>query len=212
MRRYFTAIRNWLKDKWKVISVTLIISLVGGVPGVINIISWVNDKPKFVFYLESAANGGFTHDDQTNFGTVANEYTFIRIEGAIYNAGNEPLFPVDFRVRVNLDDTSLVLQPVPAMDFDSALLNKRTKNYTISFIKHNDLLEVEKVNPHDAVYGVLLCVLHKTSLDLKCIRSYDIECVDIMDKHRLYHVGDLRTKSMPYFSTKTTTTYDTAPH
>jgi len=53
---------EWAAKKKKEITVSLIISLLGVVPGLVNIKDWLNDKPKFGYYAESIQEGSFTNN------------------------------------------------------------------------------------------------------------------------------------------------------
>ncbi len=87
----------------------LLISLVGGVPGLINIWNWINHKPEFVFHTETISYGDF-YGLPNQTGT---HYKFYLISGAIYNSGNEPLFPFTFDIEATYRDTVIFSQAEP---------------------------------------------------------------------------------------------------
>lgn len=75
--------------------VTVIIALMGGIPGVITVINHFDKRPKFSFYLVSQIFGIMEKNN--------NEYAFTILTGTASNKGSEPLTPDHFELRVRVD-------------------------------------------------------------------------------------------------------------
>jgi hypothetical protein len=153
----------------------LLISLVGGVPGLINIYNWSTQSPKFVFATESLLMSPASIKGKSN----STMYSLI-LSGGIYNDGSKPLFPNKFLLKIKYigDFNSTVLNSVPITNFQT------TGNVEYENAKQNDLLKIIRVNPSDVSYGILLFLSSVPLRQLSEIESMEVICVDILSKER----------------------------
>ncbi|MDP4285084.1 MAG: hypothetical protein Q8891_11720 [Bacteroidota bacterium] len=80
---YFKKFKTFI---YKHIRFALLISLIGGVPGLINVWNWTHQNPEFVFHTETITYGDFSSIPNSKIMTGK----YYLISGAIYNSGNEP--------------------------------------------------------------------------------------------------------------------------
>jgi hypothetical protein len=86
MGAYFAA--NWLAI------LSLIVALVGGVPGIVTIINHWRDVPRFSFSLAQWISGESISDDRT--------VPFIFLTGTASNPGKQPLLPACYELRLQV--------------------------------------------------------------------------------------------------------------
>lgn len=180
----------WLLNSWratkgfivrnKIISLILF-SLLGGIPGIINIWDWTHDEPKFNFYAESMSGGVI---DSKEWG----RFQYIVIGGAIYNNGNKPFFPTNFKLNLFFHDTliSIGAQPLDTARFNRIALTKGSVN--LKFRNSTDLLQIPRVNPMDASYGILFFPINFFLFQLQGFTRMQLVCRDITLKEWEYEL------------------------
>lgn len=208
MKRFLQKIKQvggklWVYLQKSNVTFPLIISLVGGVPGVINIWDWANEQPKFQFHAESLTDGEYFRDGVPPF------YFFL-ITGAIYNDGKTPLFPATFVLEAEFPDTTF---RIGATVIDSSLFKGKSAGIKMHFDSPSarDLLRVIRVNSADAVYGALLFQIRTINLkqyNINTCKSLKITCIDIALKRRTHTIDIERFHDVKggYASPKTGTT------
>jgi hypothetical protein len=175
---------NWLKPKVAKISGVFWLSLIGGVPGGINIINWYRDKPEFGFH------GLMFFDGLTDAAHPESKY--FMLSGAIYNDGNKPLFPISFKLTIKFKeaDSTLVLNSFPMID--SLSVHGEDKNKVIVFKNQADLLKIVRINSNDALYGALFFPAINRQYDWNDIESRKLTCIDILNLERTVELNNLR--------------------
>ena len=156
----------------------ILISLVGGIPGIINIYNWAYQSPGFVFHTETITDGGFYTSDSSKTNRVRMMYYLV--SGAIYNSGKEPLFPYIFELEAVFEDTVIVCKSL-AIDSSKTDIKK---------IYNSDLMRVIRVNPSDAAFGTIFFPINVTQKNIKPsnMKSLKITCMDILLKKRSYKI------------------------
>ncbi len=160
------------------IKIALVISLFGGVPGIINIWNWTHEKPKFFFYSASITNGQFLQRPQNG---PPFHVQFILLSGALYNNGSKPLFPTNFELFLSYNDgrpdLRLASAPLPDSQFRASL----GIPFKVDSGAQRDLLRIFRVNPSDANYGVLFFGVKSESV-IFGYNKVKISCIDITGK------------------------------
>lgn len=127
--------------------IAIVISLVISVFGFIRDLQNIYASPEFkhvpIVTIHSQIKYGYT-----------NYYTML-INGAVYNPGEKPLFPMQYSIEIKGFDT-LISIPSSAItpEFLKTIEDKTINN--LNGIIEKDLRKVYRINPDDAVYGVLL--------------------------------------------------------
>jgi hypothetical protein len=187
----------------KNVKVALLISLMGGIPGLINIWNWAHQSPTFVMHVEDIADGWAERDNQ--------KFRFYMVAGAIYNGGTEPLFPQYFDLKIVLEDTILNIRSLSMKD--TALIAKNTydgSKTNLGNVSRNDLTKLIKVSPMDANFGIIFFPFpYIQGHNFSGFKSVKILCTDILGITRTYTL-DIRLidKNIHYyFSPKTGVNY-----
>lgn len=184
----------WLKKQKGLSTFTLIASLLGGVPGLINIHLWATDEPQFTFYPETIQNGKY-ETSKSKRDTIS----FFLITGAIYNDGKEPLFPVVFRLNIKQEDVDTVTLVYSNNAPDSLLKG----NAQFKFENPTDIMRLVKVNPKDATWGCVFFPFgHPVNWD--AIQSISLTCIDIKNRDRTIQIPKgVSSQHQSYYIPKT---------
>jgi hypothetical protein len=163
---------EWVKNNFIKKSGVLWISLIGGVPGLINIIDWSKDRPEFGYHTSFLANGYSYY----NVHGVMYPLKFIFLNGAVYNNGKEPLFPASFRIKVFFKkaDSTLTLESYAVPD---SMLKGDKK---VHFENLVDMMKIVRINANDATFGCLYFPAGDNNFDLDDVKSVQLTCEDIM--------------------------------
>lgn len=149
--------------------ITIIISICGGIPGIINIIKWSRERPLFRYVQDVITYGGFLQNGVP--------YDFIMLNGAIHNNGEKPLFPASFILQITFHDKELKLKSMPLVQ---EVFSQGTKGL-IKLKSENpkDLLSVIKLEPKESIYGTLIFPYPKGMFIREDIHILTIICIDI---------------------------------
>lgn len=176
----------WIKTKigkWKAyiknnkVLTLVLVSLLGGIPGIINIHDWATDKPEFLFHIQG-------HSNAIDNGPVGTMRKYYFIYGAIYNPGKQPLFPTNFHLKVKLNNGQIVEAFAMMIDDKSRSAINKTQGPAAVRLSETtvDLMQTTRVNAKDAQYGVLLFPFGYTDNDFSTPKSFTITCTDITQK------------------------------
>lgn len=171
LQRLFTSFQKYIEDK-KIASL-IFISLLGGIPGLINVYDWLTEIPDFSYHLISFSNGETTPPSP--------KAKFYLLSGAMYNPGELPLFPVHFVLEIEFEDGTK--KSIEAIGINDTLLKKLNtpvgEGIPISTGATNDLMQTVRLKEKDAQYGILFFPLPHTSQDLSNPKQFTLTCINI---------------------------------
>lgn len=206
--KLYQRIKLYFKNKvypllTKNVKFALLISLIGGIPGLINIWNWAHQSPTFVLHVEDLADGWATMNNH--------RFRFYLIAGAIYNGGTEPLFPQYFDLKIELEDTTLTIRSLPIKDTSLIGTNTYDNSKTnLGNVSKNDLTKLIKISPMDANFGIIFFPFpYMEGHDFNGFKSVKISCTDILGTTRTYtlDVSLINKNEHYYFSPKTGVNY-----
>ena len=183
---------EFLKENWIVI-VSVVIALIGGVPGVISIVDYFKNKPILSYRLVNIITGAFFDE------ASGKEKTMLFLTGTISNQGSSVLTPAYFELKGSLDYQTLNFekQLIPeTIDFGS-----EKQSILVTDPSKNDLQKFNStVSTGMPLYGHLLFYTYDIGLarlqdDIKNLKLTLI-CIDVFGKkhkvpiHLQLKIGD----------------------
>lgn len=182
---FFVSMWGKLWRRRNLIFLTFIISIFGGFPGVVNLRDWINDKPKFMFYAETMQNGMITMAGRGS-------KVWVQLNGAIYNAGRQPLFPMHYELVIKFSDgvDTGIAMGGSLYTFDSTVFSGPNQSgFQAKADKDaKDLYKCERVNPDDAAFGSMVFIFSDITADFAHPKSIRLLCYDILDEKRSYPI------------------------
>ena len=179
---------DFLKDNWIAIF-SLIIALIGGVPGIITIINQQKNRPNFEFTLVNFITGQLAMQKHKD------DPAMILLTGTASNKGNTVLTPAHFEFKAKIDGRwhNFEKTLIP----ENAVFDSEAQNIKINNPYKNDLQRFNgSITTGMPLYGHLMFISHKIPLrklrDTSAIEMRLI-CLDIFGKRHeteLKHGGN----------------------
>lgn len=164
---------GFLQQHW-IALLSLLVALIGGVPGIIAVVDHLRKRPIFRFTLVNVITGRDAAKDQT----------IVLLTGTATNEGNKPLTPALFELRVRSHRAWLTFDK--ALIPEGARFSSDTQSITVADPSKHDLQRLSaSISPETPLYGHLLFVSSAVSLDaLRSQESPDwrLTCVDVFDR------------------------------
>lgn len=172
---------KFLFDNWLAIA-SLIIALIGGVPGIINLISQLKSRAKFIVNPHNLIFGN------TKFNGDPIEYTHIIVSVIITNEGTQPLTPASFDLSIKYDHKCVNFRKTLIPPNIELLSNQQ--NIQVEDLSESDLQKYNGVIGQGIpISGCLMFITDNITLDeLTKIKKYKLifTCTDIFGKKHKY--------------------------
>ena len=168
----FVKIGLWFKRQ---ANIALVFSLIGGITGSINIYNWINEDPEYKFFAQALPTVDFR---QVN-GTPPKR--LLMVVGAVYNDGQQPVFPVAFFLKMKIKDQKEIYVSMAETVPDS-LVKMHVKGFQVRLETSSDLMRTVKVEPKGAAFGILFFLVPPAFTQLSDVESLYINCFDISNK------------------------------
>lgn len=153
----------------------LIVALIGGVPGIIEVMKYLGSRAELKFQLQ-----GSLHGDWVENGNI------LMVTGTLSNGSEESIIPAYFDLFILLDNKWRKLQRMSIPK--DVKFSSNDQNIEFSDPWQSDLQNMKLVvNNSSPAYGHLLFISSKlTREDYFKISEYKLICVDVRDrKHEM---------------------------
>ncbi len=123
------------------------IAFLGGIPGIIAIIDYFNQKPDIKFQI------GVVQTADHRDSIVRKNNSFFFLTCAIINIGKKPLFPSDFTVTIKADGEETDLLSFTMPDNFRTLTSDYKTIVNYQNTKESPLVSLKKLSPDETFYG-----------------------------------------------------------
>ena len=169
---------EFLKDNW-IATLSLVIALIGGVPGIISVADYLKNRPILSYRLVNIITGALLDE------ASGKEKTMLFLTGTISNEGSNILTPAYFELKGTLDNQILNFEKklIP----ETVNFGSEEQNILVTDPSKNDLQKFNStVSTGMPLYGHLLfytsdIILNKLRSNLKNLKLTLI-CVDVFGK------------------------------
>ena len=185
---------NYLAENWLAL-LSLVIALLGGVPGIITAITHFKNKPKFYYSLANVVTGELHRDDKDTHDSM------ILLSGTVANDGPQPLSPDHFELSMEINGVwrSFERSLIP----EGAQFQSNEQDIQIKEPWKRDLQKFSGgINKGQPIHGFLMFV--STTITAEQIREsinndnrMKLTCIDIYKKeHSMVFKPEVRKNSV----------------